>query len=310
MAALIAGALAAPLAGMWGLLGAATGLVHVIPRAARQGELKDRIHTWWWIALPVSAAIALGPSASILLVAILSFLAFRELHSVVPLRRADRVLLALAYLALPLQYCWVWLRWYAMFSIFVPVYVCTLLTVAAVCIGETRGFIRAISTLQWALLLTVYNLSHLAFLAVLPLKQAAPAGGPGLLLFVLLVVQLNDVAQFIWGRLLGRRRIVPAVSPGKTWAGFCGGVLTSMGLAVLLAPWLTPFAPAAAAGLGALLSVCGFLGDVTVSAVKRDLGLKDSGSCLKGHGGILDRLDSLTLAGPLGFHVIRWFYGS
>jgi phosphatidate cytidylyltransferase len=255
-------------------------------------------------------AIALGVWTSILWVALLSFLAFRELHSIVPIRRADRVLLGAAYLAIPVQYCWVWMVWYPMFSIFVPVYACTVLTVAAVCVGETRGFIRANASLQWALLLTVYNLSHLAFLTVLPLKHPPPAGGPGMLLFVLVIVQLNDVAQFIWGRLLGRRRIVPAVSPSKTWAGFLGGVASSMLVAVLMAPRLTPFAPGAAAALGALLAVCGFLGDITLSAVKRDLGLKDTGSSLKGHGGVLDRLDSFTLAAPIGFHVIRYFYGS
>jgi phosphatidate cytidylyltransferase len=100
------------------------------------------------------------------------------------------------------------------------------------------------------------------------------------------------------------------VSPGKTWEGFVGGAATSMLLAVLIAPSLTPFSPLAAAGIGLTLAVCGFLGDVTLSAVKRDLGLKDTGNALRGHGGILDRLDSLTLAAPIGFHVIRYFHGA
>jgi phosphatidate cytidylyltransferase len=220
------------------------------------------------------------------------------------------VILALAYLAIPVQYYFTWTRWYAMFSIFVPVYAFSLLTAATVLTGETRGFIRSNATLHWALMLTVYNISHLAFLLVLPLKHSVAAGGLGLFLFVLVVVELNDVAQFIWGRLLGRRRIVPSVSPGKTWEGFLGGVVTSMLLAVLIAPRLTPFSSVAAALIGLVLSVCGFLGDVTLSAVKRDLGLKDTGTSLPGHGGILDRLDSLTLAAPIGFHIIRYFYGA
>jgi phosphatidate cytidylyltransferase len=159
-------------------------------------------------------------------------------------------------------------------------------------------------------MLTVYNLSHLAFLVVLPLKEVAPAGGLGLLLFVVLVVQFNDVAQYLWGRLLGHRRITPSVSPGKTWGGFLGGLATSAVLALAIAPWLTPFGPAAALAMGALLATLGFFGDVTLSAVKRDLGLKDTGSALPGHGGLLDRLDSLTLAAPVGFHLIRYFYGA
>lgn len=298
---------------IWGFLVCATGFVYATfrpPLTKLAIELRERIHTWWWIAAIVTVAIAMGTTTSILLVASLSFLAFRELHSVVPIRRADRVILALAYLAIPVQYYFIWTGWYGMFSIFVPVYAFTLLTAATVFVGETRGFIRSNATLHWALLLTVYNLSHLAFLAVLPLKSSSAAGSPGLLLFVLLVVQFNDVAQFIWGRLFGRTRVVPTVSPGKTWEGLLGGMVTSMLLAVILAPRLTPFSPVAAALIGLVLSVCGFLGDVTLSAVKRDLGLKDTGTTLRGHGGILDRVDSLTLAAPIGFHIIRYFYGA
>jgi phosphatidate cytidylyltransferase len=300
-------------AAVWTFLLGATGFVYAAfrpPLTSRGIELRDRIHTWWWIVAIVTAAIAAGNAAAILLVAALSFLAFREFHSVVPIRPADRVVLGLAYVAIPVQYHFVWTQWYGMFSIFVPVYAFTLLTSATVFVGETRGFIRSNATLHWALLLTVYNLSHLAFLVVLPLERSAAAGGLGLLLFVLVVVQFNDVAQFIWGRLLGRTRIVPAVSPGKTWEGFLGGVATSVLLAILIAPRLTPFSTLAAALIGVALSVCGFLGDVTLSAVKRDLGLKDTGTSLRGHGGILDRLDSLTLAAPIGFHIIRYFYGA
>jgi phosphatidate cytidylyltransferase len=301
------------LGAVWAFLLAATVFVHAAfrpPLTSRGVELRDRVHTWWWIVAIVTAAIAAGPATAILLVAALSFLAFREFHSVVPVRPADRVILGLAYIAIPVQYYFVWTQWYGMFSIFVPVYAVTLLTAATVFAGETRGFIRSNATLHWALLLTVYNLSHLAFLVVLPVERSAAAGGLGLLLFILVVVQFNDVAQFIWGRLAGRTPIVPAVSPGKTWEGFLGGAATSVLLAVVLAPHLTPFSPPAAALIGLALSVCGFVGDVTLSAVKRDLGIKDTGASLRGHGGFLDRLDSLMLAAPIGFHVIRYFYGA
>jgi phosphatidate cytidylyltransferase len=301
------------LSAIWAFLLAATVFVHAAfrpPLTSRGAELRDRVHTWWWIVAIVTAAIAAGPATAILLVAALSFLAFREFHSVVPVRPADRVILGLAYVAIPAQYYFVWTQWYGMFSIFVPVYAFTILTAATVFVGDTRGFIRSNATLHWALLLTVYNLSHLAFLVVLPLERSTAAGGLGLLLFVLVVVQFNDVAQFIWGRLAGRTRIVPAVSPGKTWEGFLGGAATSMLLAAVLAPHLTPFGALAAALTGLVLSVCGFVGDVTLSAVKRDLGLKDTGASLRGHGGFLDRLDSLTLAAPIGFHIIRYFYGA
>jgi len=213
---------------IWTFLLCATALVYLTFRPPLTGlaiELRDRVGTWWWIVAIVTAAIAAGASTSILLVAMLSFLAFREFHSVVPVRPADRLILAFAYVAIPVQYYFVWAHWYGMFSIFVPVYAFTLLTAATVFVGDTRGFIRSNATLHWALLLTVYNISHLAFLIVLPLEHSVAAAGRGLLLFVLVVVQFNDVAQFIWGRLLGHTRIVPSVSPGKTWEGFLGALL-------------------------------------------------------------------------------------
>jgi phosphatidate cytidylyltransferase len=305
--------LASTLGAIWVFLLAATVFVHAAfrpPLTSRGVELRDRVRTWWWIVAIVTATIAAGPATAILLVAALSFLAFREFHSVVPVRPADRVILGLAYVAIPVQYYFVWTQWYGMFSIFVPVYAVTLLTAATVFVGETRGFIRSNATLHWALLLTVYNLSHLAFLVVLPLERSTAAGGLGLLLFALVVVQFNDVAQFVWGRLAGRTPIVPAVSPGKTWEGFLGGAATSVLLATVLAPNLTPFSLPAAALIGLALAVCGFVGDVTLSAVKRDLGIKNTGASLRGHGGFLDRLDSLTLAAPIGFHIVRYFYGA
>jgi phosphatidate cytidylyltransferase len=298
---------------IWAFLFCATVVVYGAFRApvtSRGIELRERVRTWWWIVAIATAAIAAGAAAAILLVAALSFLAFREFHSVVPVRPADRVILGLAYAAIPVQYYFIWTQWYGMFSIFVPVYAFTLMTAATVLVGETRGFIRSNATLHWALLLTVYNLSHLAFLTVLPLEHGVAAGGLGLMLFVLVVVQFNDVAQFMWGHMLGRTPIVPAVSPSKTWEGFLGGIVTSMLLAIILAPRLTPFNTPAAALLGMTLSICGFFGDVTLSAVKRDLGLKDTGTILRGHGGILDRVDSLTLAAPIAFHIIRYFYGA
>ena len=308
---------ASPLAGalslVWGVLLSATGAVALIARRCSDGlarELKARTRTWWWIIALVTATLALGEKATILFVAGLSFFAFREFHAVVPIRRADRALLGLAYLAIPIQYGLVWTVWYGLFAVFVPVYAFALIAMSTVVAGETRGFIRANATLHWALMLTVYNLSHLAFLVVLPLQQTPPAGGLGLLLFLLVVVQFNDVAQYVWGRLFGRRRITPLVSPGKTWEGFLGGLATTAALSVALAPWLTPFGPAAALLLGGLLAALGFFGDVTLSAVKRDLGIKDTGAGLPGHGGILDRLDSLTLSAPIAFHVIRYFYGA
>lgn len=303
--------LLAALGGVFAVLTLATIVVALLARRAGGApELIARTATWWWIVVPVSLALIAGPVPTAVLFAVTSFVALREFLSIIPVRQVDRTAILIAYLAIPLQYWFVTDDWYGMFTIFIPVYVTAAVAFRLVLAGETRGFIRSAGTLQWGLFLTVYNLSHLAFLTVLDVAAPLPGGGAGLLLFVLIVVEFNDVAQFVSGRLFGRHAIAPAVSPKKTWEGFLGGMAASGGLAELLSPWLTPFAVAEGAMVGAGLAVLGFLGDVTVSAVKRDLGIKDSGSLLPGHGGILDRLDSLVFAAPVFLHYVRYFYGA
>jgi phosphatidate cytidylyltransferase len=242
------------------------------------------------------------------LFAFASFLAFKEYLSLIPTRRADRRVLFWAYLAIPVQYVWIHVGWYGMFVIWIPVYAFLFLPMRMVLAGRTEGFLRSAGTIHWGLMGTVFSISHLGYLAVLPEAGHRQGGGVALLLYLVLLTQLNDVAQYAWGKSLGRRKIVPSVSPNKTVVGFAGGVVTTGVVAAALAPWLTPFEPLAAAGLGALIGLAGFVGDVVVSAIKRDLGVKDSSTMLPGHGGILDRLDSLTYTAPLFFHVVRYFY--
>jgi phosphatidate cytidylyltransferase len=300
------------LAIVWAVLGVATAIVLVLAwrGAANAGELKARTGTWWVIVAFTSVALVAGPDATAIFFAVVSFLALREFLSIIPIRLVDRGAILIAYLTIPVQYWFVHDVWYGMFSIFIPVYVTAAITFRLVLAGETRGFIRSVGILQWGLLVTVYNLSHLAYLTVLPTAAPLPAGGAGLLLFVLVVVQLNDVAQFTWGKLLGRHRIAPHVSPNKTWEGFLGGVATSAVVAAILSPWLTPFGFLEGAAVGAVLAALGLAGDVTIASVKRDLGLKDTGTMLPGHGGILDRLNSFVFAAPIFLHYVRYFYGT
>ncbi len=134
------------------------------------------------------------------------------------------------------------------------------------------------------------------------------AGGVGLLFFLVVLTQFNDVAQCVWGKLLGRHKVTPSVSPNKTWEGLIGGVVTTIALAAQLGPHLTPMDHLWSALAGAVLGIAGFLGDITISAVKRDLGVKDTGGLIPGYGGILDRADSLTYAAPAFFHFFRYFF--
>jgi phosphatidate cytidylyltransferase len=169
------------------------------------------------------------------------------------------------------------------------------LPLALLVTGQTDGFLRAAGTLHWGLMTMVFAIGHAAYLLALPDSGNPAAGSAGLLLFLIFLTQFNDVAQYVWGKLFGRRKVAPAVSPNKTVEGLLGGVLTTTVLAWLIAPHLTPLvswqAPAA---------------DVTISALKRDLGVKDSGSLIPGHGGVLDRVDSLTFTAPLFFHYIYY----
>lgn len=195
-----------------------------------------------------------------------------------------------------------------MFIIFIPVYLFLFLPFRMILIGETKDFLRAAGTLHWGLMTLVFSISHAAYLLTLPAAQGSHAAGPGLLLFLVFLTQLNDIAQFICGKLFGENKIVPLVSPNKTWEGFWGGVSTTTLLAVLIAPILTPMGLGGAILAGLMISTAGFIGDVTISALKRDVGVKDTGNLLPGHGGIMDRIDSLTFTAPLFFHFVYYFY--
>jgi phosphatidate cytidylyltransferase len=270
------------LGSIFGVLVVATLIVAVLKRR-RPGKGSDelglRIRSWWVMATVFTLALVLSRKISLVFFAFLSFLALKEYLSLIPTRRADRRVLLWAYLAIPLQYWWIATDWYGMFIIFIPVYMFLLLPLQMVLVGDTRGFLKAVGTLHWGLMVTLVVLT-----------------------------EFNDVAQFIWGKLLGKRAAVPTVSPNKTIGGFVGGALTTVVLALVVAPWLTPFDRPEAVAVGLILGVGGFLGDVIISAVKRDLGVKDSGALLPGHGGVLDRIDSLTFTAPLFFHYVRYFH--
>jgi len=299
------------LAGIFAILVIASGVVFALGRAHPDRdytELAARVNSWWVMAGVFAAAMALDRVLSIVFLAFVSFLAMKEYFSLIPTRRADRRVLFWAYLAIPVQFYWVAIGWYGMFIIFIPVYLFLLLPLRMVTIGETTGFLRAAGSLHWGLMLTVFNLSHMAFLLALPQAANPAGGGAGLVLFLMFLTQFNDVAQYVWGKTLGRHKIIPKVSPKKTWEGFIGGVATTTLTAWLLAPHLTPLTGWEDPAAGLLIGLAGFVGDVNISALKRDLGLKDSGSLIPGHGGVLDRVDSLTFTAPLFFHYLYYLH--
>lgn len=279
---------------------------HASPGEATQ-ELSRRVTSWWFMITVFTIAIVTSPIVSTVFLGCVAFLALKEYLSLIPTRRVDRLILLFAYWAIPIQFIIAHNDRYGLFLTFIPVWMFLFFPMAMTMAGRTEGFLRAVGTLSWGMMITVFALSHTAMLLAAPAEVAGPAGGAGLLLFLVALTQFNDVAQFTWGKLFGRTPIMPKVSPKKTWEGFIGGVLSTTLAAAAAGPFLTPLTAPYAAAAGAVIAISGFLGDVTISAFKRDLGVKDSGGLIPGHGGILDRVDSLTYAAPVFYHAMHFF---
>lgn len=274
--------------------------------AATVEDINVRMRSWWAMAAAFAIATLTGGIGSIVLFSLISILALREFVTLVHSSRADhRTLVAAFFIFTPLQYVLVGFGWYGFFAILVPVYVFVLVPTSMVLMGDTERFLERAATIQWGLMVCVYCVSHVPALLLLDVDWDQP--NALLVFYLVLVVQLSDVLQYIWGKLLGRRRIAPRVSPNKTWQGFIGGVLSATAVGTALW-WATPFSPAAAAGMSLVICLAGFAGGLTMAAVKRDRGVKDYGALLPGHGGVLDRIDSLCFAAPIFFHLTRFFY--
>ncbi|KHJ53204.1 phosphatidate cytidylyltransferase [Aureimonas altamirensis] len=302
------------LCGLVILLAVATVVGRVLARRAggasaiaTMDNLNKRIRAWWLMVAVLAIAFFFGKAVTLVLFALTSFYCLREFISLTPTRPADHAALAAAfYVFLPLQYILIGIDWQTLFSIAIPVYAFLALPALAVLRHETDGFLERSAKVQWALMLTVYCISHAP--ALLLLKIPGFEGRNVLLLFFLIfVVQASDVLQYVFGKLFGRRPIAPVVSPNKTWEGFIGGGATATLLGACLW-WATPFTPLQAAGLALAIVLAGFCGGLVLSAVKRSMGAKDWGTMISGHGGALDRMDSVTYAAPLFFHLVNFYF--
>ncbi len=284
-------------------------------RSARAGpnatidNLNSRIKAWWVMVAILGVAFAFGKPGVIVLFALVSLAALREFITLTPTRQGDHGALAVAFfVVLPLQYYLVWTEWYGLYSVFIPVYVFLLLAAIAALRQDTTNFMSRVAETQWGLMLTVFSLSHVPALVTL---QIPGYEGRNMLLiaFLVLIVQSSDVLQYVWGKLLGRHKIAPELSPSKTVEGFVGGVGSATLLGALMW-WITPFAPWQAGGIALLITLMGFFGGLVMSAIKRDRGVKDWGWMIEGHGGVLDRTDSVIFAAPVFFHITRYFWSA
>lgn len=270
-------------------------------------NLSERIHAWWWMAGLLLGVGWLGTGAVITLFALTSFFALREFITLTPTRPGDHLPLFLAFFVLiPVQYGLIYADWYTLFSIFIPVYAFLLLPSFAAVAEDVEDFLARVAKLQWGVMICLYSISHAPALLLLDIPGYA-GQSILLLLYLLLVVQLSDVMQYVFGKLFGRTKIAPQVSPSKTVEGFIGGGLSAVAIGSALW-WMTPFTPLQAAAMSAVVVLMGFLGGLALSAVKRSLGAKDWGAMIEGHGGMLDRLDSVSFAAPVFFHLTRYFF--
>ncbi|OYY93664.1 MAG: phosphatidate cytidylyltransferase [Hydrogenophilales bacterium 28-61-23] len=271
-------------------------------------NIAARVMAWWAIALAVGLAFWMGRIGVCLLFAAASFVALREFVPAGEGRRGERVMaLGAFYGALPLQFWLVWRGHDAWLTSLVPAYAFLVVPLIAVLAGEARDLQQRAAPLQWGLMLCVLGVSFVPALLTLEIP-GYPGRNGYLLMFLLLVTQLGDVFQYIWGKLLGRHALAPAVSPSKTVEGFAGGVLSATVLGAGLA-WMTPFTPVQAATIALGISLLGVLGGLTLSAIKRDRGIKDWGTLIVGHGGMLDRLDSLCFSAPAFYFIVRLGWG-
>lgn len=274
----------------------------------RMGSLK----VWWTLAILLALATVFQRPGAALLLAVASFLGLREFLDLIGKQRIGKAGVLVAWLSIPLQYSLIGVGLDHEAKFILPIGMLLLLSTARLATGETQGFIRTTAGVYWGVMLLVYGLSHAALLFTMAIDHMPAVGASGWFLFVVIVTEMDDIAQALTGRAIGRRKITPTISPNKTWEGFFGGVITSIVLSILLAPWLTTF-PSVFTSRGLLLSVgsgllivlTGFFGDINMSAIKRDVGVKDGSSILPGMGGIIDRVDSLTFTAP-AFYYFLW----
>jgi len=276
------------------------------PNSATIANLTARVRAWWVMVAVLAVCFLLGRSATIVLFAIASLFALREFVTLTPTRPGDHLPLVVCfYILLPVQYLLIFDDWYNLFAIFLPVYGFLLLPVLTATGGDTEQFLERVTKLQWGLMITVYCVSYVPALLLLHIPHYSD--NLLLVIYLLLVVQISDVLQYVFGKLFGKHKIAPHVSPSKTVEGFVGGGASATAVGAALW-WITPFTPLQAAGLAAVIVLAGFLGGLALSAVKRSLGAKDWGSMIEGHGGMLDRLDSVSFAAPVFFHLTRYFF--
>ncbi len=290
-------------------------LVGRVRPSAESSRRSRSAASWLGLGVAFTVAVAAGRWGVAALFAVVSAAALRELLRLAPPSAADRPVARWLPVVVLWQYLWVGLGRFEPFAVGLAIGLPLMLGLRRVLLGRFEDMATSTGRLVTAVLLTVYAPSWAAFLAALPVESNPRAGGVGWLVHLVVLTELNDIAQAGWGRRVGRRQLAPVLSPAKTWGGLVGGLLTTSLAAVALAPVLTPWPVGSwwqawsPALVGALVSATATFGDLTMSAYKREAGAGPSGRTVPGQGGVLDRLDSLLFAAPMFFFLVWTMHG-
>lgn len=306
------------------LLGTATTVVQALRTRSDSGlntaileTFRMRVHAWWVLCSILAAAFFIGQTATVVLFGLVAFWGLREFITLTPTRPGDhRTLFLVFFLIAPVQFVLVGMGNYPLFSIVIPVYAFLFIPALIAMAGDFKRFLERTAKIQAGLLICVYCLSYAPALLTLKLELDTGEGlklGQGantrLLFFFVLMVQLSDALQYAWAQIPWRHVIAPAINPTKTWEGLLGGAasVTLVGAGLC---WATPFEWWMAAAMSLMVALMSFAGGLTLSAIKRDRGVRDYGTLVEGHGGVLDRIDSICFAAPVFYHfTLYWLNG-
>jgi len=292
------------------------------------GRFNRRLRVWWMMCAILVFGFLLHRVGTIILFGLVSFWALREFITMTPTRRGDhRALFWVFFIFTPLQYLLIifgssppgWLSsekpidFYGLYSIMIPVYGSLFIPARIAISGDYKRFLERSAKIQAGLLVCVYSLSYAPALLDLNLVQTDGTVWKGsnvsLLFFFLLIAQLSGVFQRAWSRMMGRRPIAADINAARTWEGLFGSVATN-GLIGAALCWATPFEWWEAAVMSMVVAMMAFAGSMTMSAIKRDRGVNDTGTLVQGHAGVLDQIDDVCFAAPVFYHLTRFFFAS
>ncbi len=281
--------------------------------AALVKRFQAKLRVWWIMVGVFVIGTLAGPTTLVVIFAGASFWALREFISMTPTRRGDhRTLFWVFFIFHPLQFILIGLgsAYYEFYSIMIPVYASLFIPARAAIAGDAKRFLERCAKIQYGLMICVYCLSHAP--ALLHLDLVRTDGTPwhdntNLLMFFVLISQLSLTLERVWSRWIGIHVIAPNINASRTWEGVVGSVMTT-GLIAALLRWATPFFWWEALLMGVVVTIMASVGTLTMSAIKRDRGVMDTGTLVEGHAGILDQIDNICFAAPIFYHVTRFFF--